>query len=146
MKPITLLLLAGGAGLIWYFTQLGVAGNVVNIVFQGVQIKSLNDFGLQFLVQNVSNAPIIVNSMSANVTLNGNTLGNASYFGSPFSVPANSEQLINIAFKPSLISLPGDISNLLNNGTGGSLEFAATGNMNVNNLVLPINVSTSTTL
>ena len=140
MKTGTVLLL-GAAGLaVYYFEQLGVAGNTVQFVLNGISVKSLSDFQVQILVQNVSNASVRLAALSADITLNGMDIGNASFFpAQPQMIPGTSQQIVNIDVTPSILSLPGAIQNLLAN-PGGSYDVAVKGNANINSLVLPFSI------
>jgi hypothetical protein len=138
MKISTVLLLGVGALAVWEFQQIGTAAATVQFVFSGVQIKSLTNYVLQITVQNISNADCVLNAMSGTITVNDNDLGNVSDF-SPVNIRARSQQVVNITLQPSILSLPGAITDIINN-SGGQLDFVFEGNANVNGLVLPINV------
>lgn len=145
MKTGTVIAIGLGAAAVWYYSQLGVAAAVVQVVFSGVTIRSLTDYTLNFMIQNVSNATIELNSMTGVVSVNGNPLGNVSEF-KLVQVPPNSQAPMNIDFEVSLLSLPGDIEDIVNNKSGNNnLDFKVVGNMNVNNLVLPLTVEQTVT-
>ena len=148
-KQTSWLLIAGLGLAAWYWGKLGQAANVVNVVFNGIQVNGLTSFTLNFVIQNVSNAIVSVNSVAANVTANGTTIGNASYFGNPITIPANSQQSVPLQFAVSLLGLPNAIIQLISNlsaGTNSNITFEAKGNMNINGLVLPLDVQTQTIL
>jgi LEA14-like dessication related protein len=144
MKTGTVLLLGVGAVAAYYFAQLGKAGSTMQIVLSGVQVNSVTDYVITLTFQNVSNATVKINSFTGVVSINDNQVGNVSEFG-PVIINPNSQQAINIHFSPSLLSLPGAIRDLLNN-SGGELVFNVNGNANVDNLVLPVNVSDTVTV
>lgn len=138
MKTGTIALLVVGGLAVYEFAQLGVAGKTVQILLDGVQINSITNFSLQLLVQNVSNANVKLNSMTGAITVNGNAIGNVSYF-SPVTVASNSQQVVNVTLRPDLLSLPASIIALINN-SGGNLHFVVDGNANIDGLVIPFTV------
>lgn len=144
MKTGTVILLAVGGLALYFYSELGITAASMNVVFDSVQIKSVTDYMIGLLIQNVSNSPIYVNSLAGDILVNGNELGNISDF-SPITVNPNSQQVVQIEIKPSLLSLPGTVIDLVNN-SGGNLNFTATGHMNIDNQVLPFNVSKSVTV
>jgi LEA14-like dessication related protein len=144
MKFSTIALLAVGAGAVYYFAQLGTAGATANFILQGVQVKSLTKLNIQILAQNVSNADIQLNALTANVAINGNGVGGASTF-TPVDIAPRSQQLINLELDLSVLSLPSTIMSLINQ-TGNSYNFTVQGNANVNSLVVPFNLSQQITI
>jgi LEA14-like dessication related protein len=144
MKLGTVALIATiGAGAI-YLSNLGIAANTTTIIFSGVQIKSITDFMLSFMIQNVSNATIQFNSMTGMVSVNGSQLGNISTFQA-VTIPGNSQQQVNIEFQPSLLSIPGTVMSFIQS-PGSTLDFNIQGNANVNSLVLPFNLDQTITI
>lgn len=144
MKTGTILLIGGAALAAYYFEQLGVAGATVQILFDGVQIKSLTKFTAQFRIQNVSNASVIVRALTGDITLNGSEVGNISMFDE-YDIPATGQKVISVDFTPNLLALPQTVINAINN-SGGNLNFQVTGNMNVNTLVLPFSLQEGITV
>jgi len=142
MKNSTALLLAAGGLALIYGSRVATGVNTVNFVLNGVDLSDITNIKLQFLVQNVSNATGVLNSLSGNITVNGNDLGNISDFN-PVTIPPNSQQPINISLRPDLISLPQTIAALIQqNGSGNNdLNFEVTGNANVNGIVLPFDLT-----
>lgn len=144
MKGSTLLILAVVAFAGYEFLQLGTAANTMQVVFSGVQVNGPLNYTLNLVVQNVSNAAINLNSLAADVTVNGNDLGNVSNF-TPVVIQPNAQTPVNVTLAPSLLSIPGTVAALLNTPTG-SFDFKVVGNMNVNSLVLPLNVEKTITI
>lgn len=122
----------------YYFAQLGTAAATVQIVFSGIQPMGLLKYRLNFIIQNVSNATVDLNSLAADVTINGNDVGNISKFGTT-QIGPNSQTTIDADLNVSLLSLPGAIRDLLTN-SHGTFDFRVIGNMNINTLVLPVDV------
>ncbi len=141
MKTGTILLVAAAAGAAYYFEQLGVAGATIQINFAGVSFKSLTKLNLVFNIQNVSNAPVFVKALTADVTVNDNEIGSISAFpnGTEGNIPATGQKTMNFDLDISLISLPGAVRDIINN-SGGQLNFEVIGNANVNALVLPFDL------
>lgn len=144
MKTGNLLLLGGAGLIIYYLSQLGVAGKTVQFVFKGVSFLSATKLQIQLMVQNVSNANITLNALTGDVTINGNELGSASTF-TPVDIPGASQQQINLILDISILSLPSTIINLINQA-GNTLNFQVTGNANINSLVVPFSVQQAITI
>lgn len=143
MKNTGTILLVLLGGLAFYeYSQLGIAAADVQILFSGIQINSLNSFSVTVIVQNVSNAQIVLNSMTLDISLNGQPIGNASLFPvTPVIVQPSSQQPVTIQFTPNWLNIPDTIMNLVNSGNVSQMNFNATGTANINNLPLPINVT-----
>jgi len=140
MKIPGIAILAVGAGVLYYFSQLGVAGATVNFVFQGINFKSLSSLGVTIMVQNVSNAPLNLEAVSADISLNGDYIGNASFFPvTPARIGPTSQMPVELIVNLSLLSLPGTVRDLIEHPTS---QFTAVvkGNANINNLVIPFSV------
>lgn len=138
-----LLLLLGGLS-IYEYSQLGVAAANVQILFDGVQINSLSNLSVTIIVQNVSNANIVLNSMTLDISMNGVDLGNASLFPvTPIVIQSNTEQPVTIQFSPNWLTIPGAIMDIINSGDTSKMNFNATGTANINNLPLPVNMTKS---
>lgn len=144
MDSGTILLLLLGGLAIYEFSQLGVAAANVQILFDGVQINNLSNLAITILVQNVSNANIVLNSMTLDISMNGVDLGNASLFPvTPIVIQSNTEQPVTIQFSPNWLTIPGAIMDIINSGDTTKMSFNATGTANINNLPLPVNMTKS---
>lgn len=147
MKILPIALLAVGGFILYNIAQLGVAGATIQILLNGVTVNSVTNYTVQLLVQNVSNANISLRSLTADIQLNGNDIGNASFFPVdannqpvPVVIPGNSQQVVNLTINPSLLNLPASIIALINNPTGNQ-NFTVSGNANVDSFVIPFSVS-----
>lgn len=140
MKTSNLLIIGFGGLLVWEWFQKGVSAATVQLVINGFKFKSINDLQISFLVQNVGNAPININSMSGQVSVNGNFIGNVSYFPAQhIPVGGNSQAPITVDFQPSFLSLPSAIKDLLQTGSN-NFTLTVTGNLNYDGIVLPFTV------
>lgn len=144
MKTGTLLLIAAVAFLGYEALQLNTASNTLQVIFNGVQINGPLNYTLNFIALNVSNATVNLNSLAADVTINGNDLGEVTNF-TPIVIQPNAQTPINVTLQPSVLSIPGTVQALLNQPTG-TFDFKITGNMNVNSLVLPLNLEKTITV
>lgn len=142
MKAGTLVLIVAAAGAAYYFEQLGVAGQTIQINFAGVTFKSITKLSLLFNIQNVSNAPVFVKALTADVTVNGDSIGSISAFptGTEGNIPATGQKQMAFDLDISIISLPGAVRDIINNSSG-QLNFEVIGNANVNSLVLPFDLT-----
>lgn len=141
MKTSNVLIIGGLAYGAWYLSQLGVATATVRVVFSGVQIRGITDYLITMTIQNVSNVVVNVNSMSGDILLNGNHFASMGAFDR-IQVAPNSQANIDVNVSPDLLSLPGTIRQLIQNGLG-TLNFKVVGDVNVNGLVLPFNLDKS---
>jgi len=141
MKTGTLLLVGGLALAAYEYAQLNTAVGTVQFMVAGINFKSLTDYEIQLLVQNVSNANVDLNALTGIVTINGSQIGNITDF-SPVNIAPRSQQIVNIDLQPNLLSIPGAVQNLINN-PGSTFNIAVSGNANVNNLVIPFSANQS---
>lgn len=136
MKATTLLLLGALGFGIYEIEQLKTFSNNFQLIFQGVDLLGVLKYRLNFIVQNVTNATVTINSFAADVTINDNDLGNVSTF-TPTTINPNSQQQFSVILQPSLLSLPGTVLSFINNPPS-ALAFKVIGSMNVDTLVLPV--------
>lgn len=135
---LILLVLAGLA--VYEYSQLGVAASDVKFLFSGMQLNSLNNIQVNLLVQNVSNAQIVLNAMTLDLSVNGNSLGNAAVFPqTPIVIQSSSQQPIAVQITPDWLSLPSTISTLIQSGSQ-NFDFKADGTANVNNIPVPVHI------
>ena len=144
MKTGTVLLLAAGGLIAFHFLGLGVAGNTFQIVFAGVTPNNVFNYTLAFNVQNVSNTLVNLNSLAGTVFLNGQQVGSVSTF-IPQGIPGNSQTPVNLTLDLSAFGLGTAVYQLVNT-SGSQMNFEVKGNMNVNGMVLPFDVTQSITL
>ncbi len=111
MKTSGAILLIGGVVAGWYLLRARAAGrlvffpgNVQSMAFEGVTPVAY----LDFIVQNTSNADLVLNSVAGNVYANGNLVGNISQF-QPQVIPGNSEIRFPVAVRFQLIGIVNDI-------------------------------------
>lgn len=134
MKAGTLLLIGAAGFAAYYYMNLGVAGATIQFVVQGIHFDGISTITINMYAQNVSNADLVVSSMSGNVTVNNIQMGNISDFTSR-SIPANSQVIIPIVMRVSISSLPAVITAVLN--SDAPVDVNISGNANVNGLVIP---------
>ena len=152
MKTGNVLLIGGLAAAVWYFGGLGIAGSTVQFVFQNVIPLSLTNFQIQILVQNISNAEVDLNAMSGQVFLNGNAIGNVSYFPSvPTTILPTSQQLVTFSLDISILNLGPAIAQIITAFTSqtqgsGTMNFEIKGNANINKLVIPFDLTNTISL
>lgn len=136
----TAIILGLAALAIYEYSQLGIAAQDVKFLFQGIQFNSINNIQVNLLVQNVSNAQIVLNAMSLDLAVNGNDLGNAAVFPqNPIVIQPASQQPIAVQITPDWLSLPSTIQTLLQ-GNISALDVTADGTANVNNIPVPVHV------
>lgn len=152
MKTGNLLLLAAGGIALVYFTGLGIAGNTVQFVFENVIPTSLTQFQIQILVQNISNAQVNLYAMDGTITLNGNPIGNVSYFPpQPTPIMPTSQQLVIFNVDLSILNLGPVITQIVQafssqSAGAGKFDFEIKGNANINKLIIPFDLTNSISL
>lgn len=135
MKTGTIVLI-GAAGLAaYYFAQLGTVAKTVQIVMEDIEPQGLLAYDLVFNVQNVSNASVNLNAMTATVFLNGNSLGTVTDFTKTL-VPGTSQVPVKVRFDLSVLNLPSTIMQLIQS-SNPALNFQVTGFANINGFVVP---------
>lgn len=145
MKTAGVVAIAAALGGAYYLTQVGTAGATAQFVFESVQFSSLTKWNVMILVQNVSNARINLNALAADITLNGDDIGNASFFPpTPAQIEPTSQQVVNLEVDLSILSLPGAIQDLISN-PGSSYNFEVTGTANVNGFLVPFTLKKTIT-
>lgn len=137
MKTSTVLILAGFGGLILYkYAGLAVASNDLNISFNSIDISNFPNANVSILAQNVTNTPITINALVANLTAQNSQVGTLSLFN-PVTIAATSQTVINLNFTASVFGLPTAVINTITNATG-NLTFNIQGNINVQSIPAPI--------
>lgn len=144
MKPGTMILIGAAGFAAYYFAQLGTVAKTVQVVFNGIQPQGLLTYNLDFKVQNVGNAGVTLNAMTATVFLNGNALGTASDFTKRL-IPGTSETNVTVKFDLNLFSLPAEIMQLVQSGSP-NLIFEVNGYANVNGFVVPFTENDTVTV
>lgn len=94
-------------------------------------------FGMR--VQNTSNQNFTINSFACNVTSNGTTIGNASFFGAQ-GIAANSQTVLVIEIQLFALSIVQEIINAIST-KNFQFPLQLTGTANVDGLVIPVNLN-----
>ena len=143
MKASTVLFTGAAGFIIYSLLRKGqAAGNlfyfpdkVYSFKFDGT--TPLMVIGLR--VQNTSNQYFNLNSFAANVTSNGYVVGNAYSF-TPQRISPNSESIVLITLRLFTISLVQDLINAFQT-KNFTQEINVAGQMNVDNLQVPVNLN-----
>lgn len=142
LKPLQALLLAAGGFIIYSLVRKGQA--LGNLFFYPKSLKGIKFEGatpvmtLGLAVQNTSNQSFTVNSMAGELYANNTFIGNVAVF-SPVVINANSEQVIDIRVRLSLLGIVNDIIQGIKNRTiSQALELDSIAN--IDNLQVPINI------
>jgi LEA14-like dessication related protein len=145
MKTGTMLLLGGGAYLLYQAFEKAQFANTVNILFQGVTIENLNSIIVKMVVQNITDTTVTVNSMTGTLLLNGNEIANISKFD-PQTIASNSQTEIDVKVSPDLGAIVMNFTSLIST-PGSQLNFTAMGNVNLSGLpILPFNLDKTVTI
>lgn len=142
MKPSTILLAGGIVLALFYVTNLGVAGNVLQYYIQSVDFSNITTARIVLMVQNPSNANIVLNSMAGTISVNGSTMGNISNFQGGVTIPANTQQPVTIFVALSLSAIASNLYDVLMTPNGANrLSFVIAGNANINGgVIVPFNI------
>jgi hypothetical protein len=127
-----LLLLGAAVGLYYYNLQRSAGflnffpGNVTAMSFEGSTPVASADL----LIQNTSNVDFTINSLSANVYIDGTLVGNVSDF-TPILVPANSENAFPLKIRFLLLTIIQDVISAFQTGSYQK-TLHITGSVNAN--------------
>lgn len=133
MKTSTVVLIGAGVLAFLYFGNLGVAANVLQYYIQSVDFTGLTSGRIILVVQNPSNAAIMLNSMAGIITANGTTIGNISNFQGGVLIPANQQIPVRIDVQMSLGGLFTTLYTALTQPNGSNkIDFIISGNANIN--------------
>lgn len=148
MKVGSILLIGAGALALIYFSNLGIAGNVLQYYIQSVNFQGITSGTITLMVQNPSNATIILNSMAGTVCANGSIIGNISNFSGGVQIAPNSQAPVTIQCNLNLPSLLSNLFTILTSPTGAnSVAFVIAGNANINGgLIVPFNITQTVTV
>lgn len=115
------------AGYLQFFVQ-GVA-----VAFDGITpVLKVN-----LAIQNPSNQRFVIKSLVAELTANGSTIGNVSSFQT-VNVAPNSQMILPILIRLSLLAVAMDIVNLIQTRSGVSQQIKLKGAVNANDMLIPL--------
>lgn len=104
---------------------LGLIGNAVSVVI-GVQNPTSQGLNLQ--------------SISGNLILNGNSVGNVSDF-TPVTIAPNAETQINLVIVPNIFGIAANALYQIQQGITGGIQASLQATANINNNAVPVNVT-----
>lgn len=136
--------IAIGAGIFLLYSLFRKKQALGNLVFYPHSLKGIKFDGitpvmtLGLAVQNTSNQTFQLNSIAGQIFANTYLIGNIGSFV-PQVIPANSQSVIYINARLSLIGIVTDIINQINNGTF-TQEIELESNANIDNLQVPIDL------
>lgn len=139
-----ILIAAAGALSFWLYSKARALGDLVFFpgAIQGAAFSgSSPQVSATILVQNTSGSALQINSFVGNVTSNGTLIGNVSNF-SPFVVPGNSQVSMPVTLLLQPIGIVNDLIQSFSNSNFAQ-NLTISGNANVNNFQLPVNVTFS---
>jgi hypothetical protein len=143
MKALTAGILGLGGLLIYSLFRKGKA--LGNLIFFPYSIKNIRFQGatpilsLGITVQNTSNQSFTLKSIAGELFANNYLIGNLSQF-TPLTINPNSEVVMYVDCRLSLLSIVGDIVNAIKTGAWSqNLELECMAN--VDNLQVPINIT-----
>lgn len=139
MKASTVITIGAGAFLLWWLFRRGRAlqsfGNQVNVRLINVKFKRLTLFNVEVAlimeIINPSAQSVNIDSIAADVKLDGSSFGKVNML-TPFNIPANGTQKIEVPILISNTSLIPNLVNIAQNIT--RLKADITGSINVRGL------------
>lgn len=139
MKLLNVLLL-GGAGL-FILNRLSAASvaSTLNFRIGSIGMEGSNLI-IDLIAQNPQNAGFVVNSVVADLLIDGKAVGNISMFDAK-EVKALGETKIPLLFRFSLAGVLQNVKALIDGSLGRDAVIAIIGNVNVNGTVMPLNLS-----
>jgi LEA14-like dessication related protein len=144
MKIIDLLLLGAAGFGAWYLFNHAQSAANLQIDLSDAGITNINDITIDLLMSNTGNAPVQINSLAADVTVNGDLIASVSDF-TGLTIPANSQKTATVHAKPNILQLPTAIRDLVNSNTNNYV-FNLKGNVNLNGAQLPIDITKQITV
>lgn len=131
-----------GAGIAIFLLSRLSLSKKLNFLFQSIKtggtiLQPTIDVGIS--VQNPTNQTAVIRSISGQITLNNKSIANISSFDTQTILP-NSDTLITIKARPSILGIFNTIKNVLNNQTGNN-TIVINGSANVDNINLPFSIS-----
>lgn len=131
-----------GAGIAIFLLSRLSLSKKLNFLFQSIKtggtiLQPTIDVGIS--VQNPTNQTAVIRSISGQITLNNKSIANISSFETQTILP-NSDTLITIKARPSILGIFNTIKNVLNNQTGNN-TIVINGSANVDNINLPFSIS-----
>lgn len=129
---------------LYLLSKLSFAGNAsrLNYTISGLslQMSGLNPvISINLVAQNPTNQTFNVAAIVANVSLNGQPLGNVAGF-QPVTILPTAQASIPLTVTLSGLSLINDVVGILNGTAGASALLHITGTVNANQTLLPIDV------
>jgi hypothetical protein len=134
------LLIFGALGIgAWYFlTRLSTVGSL-NFVPRGLGLVG-NAVSVIIGVQNPTSEGLNLQSISGNLVVNGNSVGNVADF-TPVTIAPNQETQIQLLITPNIFGIAANAIYQLSNNLTGGINATLQGSANINNTSLPLNVN-----
>jgi len=132
------LFLVGGGFVLWYLlTRIQTIGNL-NFVPRGLGIVG-NAVSVILGIQNPTSNALLFNSLSGDLMVNGNSVGNVADF-QPVTIMPNSETPITLLITPNIFGIAANAIDQISNGLTGGISAKLQAIANVNNTPVPVNV------
>ena len=142
----TLLLIGGGAFLLWFFGTRGAVVANLKFLENGMSFDVSNPLrigvNLSVLVQNPTSGSVTLQSLAGYFAINNTQSGNVSYFV-PTLIAANSQTQITLRLSINDLSLVKILMDYINGNSGSSIVVDIAATANVDNVPVPVNMSFS---
>lgn len=141
MKTGAALLIIGGGIAAYFLLRAKAAGRLLFYpgAFQSMAFEGAVPVAeIELVVQNTSNASIVINSIAGNAYANGYLIGNISQF-QPVTIVGNSETRFPVRIRFMLISVVNDIIRAFQTGSFHQ-EIMIEGSANAEGITIPLNL------
>ena|SRR5277367_5641866 len=134
------LLIFGAIGVAaWYFlTRLSTIGSL-NFIPRGLGLVG-NAVSVLIGVQNPTSEGLNLGSISGNLVVNGNSVGNVADF-TPVVIAPNAETQIQLLITPNIFGIAANVIYQLQQNLTGGINATLQGTANINNNAVPLNVN-----
>jgi LEA14-like dessication related protein len=137
--------LLGGGIALWYFTKLKKASDAIKVNLANLKLSkgsglSLPSLRMDFQIQNPTNTTVNVLGIVGDIYINGEYVANVSNLNK-VQIPANGDIIYPVTVKASILdALPAILNLVKTRGQGQGLQVKASLNVNVDNILYPIDI------
>jgi hypothetical protein len=133
-----ILILAGGFAAWWLWSRATTLQSL-NFIPRGLAVVG-GAISLIIGVQNPTNNSLQLNSLSGNLIMNGNAIGNVADF-QPVLIGANNETQINLLVTANFFGIAAGALNAIEGNETSVINANLQGTANVNGTPLPVNIT-----
>lgn len=142
----TLLLIGGGAFILWFFGTRGAVVANLKFIEDGMNFDVSNPLrvgvNLTVIVQNPTSGSVTLQSLAGYFFINGTQAGNVSYF-TPTLIAPNSQTIVVLRLSINDLSIVKILMDYVNGASDASLVVDIQATANIDNVPVPVSMSFS---